>query len=60
MARRKQTSMWLFHTCKHHHMLEVSLDLVPSAKIEKEGERVNVERPPDEYGNLTGRSGSLT
>lgn len=43
------------HTCKHHHMLEVSLDLVPSAQVEKEGQRVNVERSSDEYGNLTGR-----
>lgn len=52
--------MLLFHTCKHHHVLEVSPDLVPSAKVEKEGEWVNVESSPDEYGNLTGRSRSLT
>lgn len=52
--------MWLFHTCKHHHVLEVSLDLVPSAEVEKEGERVNVESSPDEYGNLTGLSRNST
>lgn len=49
----------LLHTCKHHHMLEVSLDLVSSAEVEKEGQRVNVESSSDEYGNLTGRSGRL-
>lgn len=31
-------------------MLEVSLDLVPSAEVEEEGERVNVESSSDEYG----------
>lgn len=40
-------------------MLEVSLDLVPSAEVEKEGERVNVESSSDEYGKLTGRLRSL-
>lgn len=39
-------------TCKHHHVLEVALDFVPSAEIEEEGEWVNVERPSNKYGKL--------
>lgn len=49
----------LFHTSKHHHVLEVPLDLVPPAEVEEEGEGVNVHRSSNEYGNLTGSSRSL-
>lgn len=53
MEVRRGRTNGLFHTSKHHHVLEVPLDLVPSAEIEDQGERVDVERPPDEDGNLT-------
>lgn len=49
----------LFHTSEHHHVLEVSFDLVPSAEVEEEGERVDVERSSDEDGDLTGASRGL-
>lgn len=42
-----------FLTSKHHHVLEVSFDLVPSAQVEQEGERVDVEGSADEDGDLT-------
>lgn len=43
------------HTCKHHHVLEVSFDLVSSAQVEEEGQRVDVESSSDEYSDLTVR-----
>ena len=42
-------------TSKHHHVLEVPCDLVATAEVEHEGERVDVARSPDEDGNLSRR-----
>lgn len=41
-----------FYTCKHHHVLEVSFDFVPSTEVEEEGEWVNVEGSSDKYREL--------
>lgn len=45
--------MLSFYTGKHHHVLEVSLDLVSSTEVEEEGEWVNVEGSSNTYGYLT-------
>lgn len=48
------------HTSKHHHVLEVALDLVPPAQVEEEGQRIDIQSSTNKYGNLTGgSSGSL-
>lgn len=42
-------------TCKHHHVLEIGLDLVAPSEVEKEGERVDVSGSSQEHGDLEGQ-----
>ena len=39
-------------TCEHHHVLNVSSDLVAAAQVEQERQRVDVAGPTDEDGKL--------
>lgn len=45
--------LFYFFTCKHHHVLEIPADLMPSAQVEEEGERVYVGSSAQEDGHLT-------
>lgn len=54
----KKKTMCFFRTCKHHHVLEISFDFVPSTEVEQEGEWVNVEGSSNEYRELAHRKQS--
>lgn len=41
-------------TCKHHHVLEIGLDLVASSEIQKKRKRVNVGSSAQEHRHLGG------
>lgn len=42
----------ILRTCKHHHVLEIGLDLVATSEIEKKRERVDVSGPSQKHCNL--------
>lgn len=39
-------------TCKHHHVLEVGADLVSTAQVQQEGERIDVRRSAQKHSQL--------
>lgn len=41
-------------TCKHHHVLEVGADLVSTAQVQQERERIDVRRSAQKHGQLGG------
>lgn len=44
-------------TCKHHHVLEIGLDLVATSEVKKERERVDVRSSSQEHRNLAKDAG---
>lgn len=44
-------------TCKHHHVLEIGLDLVATSEVKKERERVDVGSSSQKHRNLAKDAG---
>ena len=42
----------ILQTCKHHHVLEIGLDLVATSKVEKKWEWIDVSGSSQKHGNL--------
>lgn len=49
--------IFILLTCKHHHVLEIGLDLVATSEVKKERERVDVRSSSQEHRNLAKDAG---